>query len=44
MQTHSSPKKISEVANMVIDKFMMATGIFAYVWILAFLLVGMIEK
>ncbi|MFC1843679.1 hypothetical protein ACFLZ5_02705 [Thermodesulfobacteriota bacterium] len=44
MQTDSSSKKISEVANLVFEKFMMATGIFAYLWILAFLLVGMIDK
>jgi len=44
MQTHSSSRKISEVANMVLEKFMIATGIFAYLWILAFLLVGMIDK
>jgi hypothetical protein len=44
MQTHTAPKKVSEVVNSAIKKFMMATGIFAYVWILAFLLVGMIDK
>lgn len=44
MQTHTSPKKISEMANLVFEKFMMATGIFAYLWILAFLLVDMINK
>ena len=36
--------KFSETVNKVIEKFMLATGIFAYVWILALLLVGMIDK
>ena len=44
MQTNSDATKVSDVASKVIDKIMMATGIIAYVWILAFLLVGMIAK
>jgi hypothetical protein len=44
MQTHSDSTKISDLTSKVIDKIMMATGIIAYVWILAFLLVGMIAK
>jgi hypothetical protein len=44
MQTNSGSTKVSDVASKVIDKIMMATGIIAYVWILAFLLVGMIAK
>jgi hypothetical protein len=44
MQTNSYPPKVSVMASKVIDKIMMATGIIAYVWILAFLLVGMIAK
>ena len=44
MQTNSDSTKISDVTSKVIDKIMMATGIIAYVWILAFLLVGMIAK
>ena len=43
-QTNSDATKVSDVASKVIDKIMMATGIIAYVWILAFLLVGMIAK
>ena len=45
MQTHSDDSaKIYAMANKIIDRFMLATGIFAYVWILAFLLVAMIDK
>jgi hypothetical protein len=44
MQTHSDSTKISDLTSKVIDKIMMAAGIIAYVWILAFLLVGMIAK
>jgi hypothetical protein len=44
MQTNSDSTKVSDVASKVIDKIMMATGIIAYVWILAFLLVGMIAR
>jgi hypothetical protein len=44
MQTNSDSTKVSDVTSKVIDKIMMATGIIAYVWILAFLLVGMITQ
>ena len=44
METHSSSTKISGVANKVLDKIMVTTGIITYVWILAFLLVAMINK
>lgn len=43
MQTTNSTK-IYSLANKIIDRFMLAMGIFAYVWILAFLLVAMIDK
>ena len=44
MQTQSYPPKVPELANKVIDKTMLATGMIALVWILAFLLVGMFAK
>jgi len=44
MQTNSDSTKVSDVTSKVIDKIMMGTGIIAYVWILAFLLVGMITQ
>jgi hypothetical protein len=44
MFTNTSPVKTSELANKVIDKIMVATGFISLVWILAFLLVAMIDK
>ena len=44
MQTNSLNTKISGVANKLIDKLMVASGVIALVWILAFLLVAMMEK
>ena len=44
MQANSYPPKVSEIANKVIDKIMMVTGIIALVWIVAFLLVAMFAK
>jgi hypothetical protein len=36
--------RVSAIINLVIDKLMVASGVFALVWILAFLLVGIIDK
>jgi hypothetical protein len=44
MQTNTFSAKSSEFVNKAIDKIMVATGTIALVWILAFLLVAMIEK
>jgi hypothetical protein len=44
MQTYPSSSKFSEKTNKIIDKLMLASGVIALVWILAFLLVGIIEK
>ena len=44
MYTQPSSPKISELTNKIIEKVMMTMGVFAYVWILAILLVGMIDK
>jgi hypothetical protein len=44
MQTNSYPTKVSEITSNVIDKIMMTTGALSLVWILAFLLVAMIDK
>ena len=44
MQTNSLNTKISGVASKLIDKLMIASGVIALVWILAFLLVAMMEK
>ena len=44
MQTNSYSTKVSETANKVIDKIMVATGTISLVWILAFLMVAMIDK
>ena len=41
MQTKSYLPKNSDLVNKVIDTFMVASGIFAFVWIMAFLLVAM---
>ena len=44
MQTNSFNTKVSEVTSKLIDKIMVASGAIALVWILAFLLVAMIDK
>jgi hypothetical protein len=44
MQTNIYTGRVSEIINKVIDRLMCASGVFALVWILAFLLVGIIDK
>ena len=44
MQTNSLNTKISGVACKLIDKLMIASGVIALAWILAFLLVAMMDK
>ena len=44
MQTNSFNTRISGAASKLIDKLMLASGAIALVWILAFLLVAMIDK
>ena len=44
MQTNVLSTKLSDMVSKAIDKLMVATGTVALVWILAFLLVAMIEK
>jgi len=44
MQPNISPTKISAVANKVIDKIIFASGTVSLLWILAFLMVAMIDK
>jgi hypothetical protein len=44
METKNSFSDVSGMANKVIDKIVFASGTLALVWILAFLLVAMIDK
>ena len=44
MQTNISSTKVSDMASKIIDKVVMATGTLAIVWIMAFLMVAMIDK
>jgi hypothetical protein len=44
MQTNSLNTESSGVASKLIDKLMVASGVIALVWILAFLLVAMMDK
>ena len=44
METKNSFSDFSGVANKIIDKVIFASGTIALVWILAFLLVAMIDK
>ena len=44
MQTNSLNKKSSGVPGKLIDKLMVVSGVIAIAWILAFLLVAMMEK
>jgi hypothetical protein len=44
MQTNSLNTKISGVASKLIDKLMVVSGVIALVWILAFLLIAIMDK
>ena len=44
MQAYTFSSKVSGMASKIIDKLMLASGTIALVWILAFLLVGIIDK
>jgi len=44
MQTNFFSSRSYEMVNKAIEKVMVVTGTIALVWILAFLLVAMIEK
>lgn len=44
MQTNSFSSKISGMASKIIEKIMLGLGVVALVWILAFLLVAIIDK
>ena len=44
MQTNTSPTKVSEMASKAIDKFMLAAGTISLIWIMAFLVVAMLDK
>jgi hypothetical protein len=44
IQTNSLPPTDCAMVNKTFDKIMAASGMIALVWILAFLLVAMIEK
>ena len=44
MQADFFIERISKIVNKVIERLMLTTGVFALVWILAFLLVGIIDK
>jgi len=44
MQENIITGRFSEIISLVIDRLMLASGVFALVWILAFLLVGIIDK
>ncbi len=44
MHTNTSSPKVTEMANRFINKIMVTTGYISLVWILAFLLVAMIDK
>ena len=36
------PKKVTDLANIIIDKVMVATGMLAIIWIMLFLVVAML--
>ena len=42
--TNSSSIKVADMVSKAIDKFMLLFGAVAFIWILIFLLVAMIEK
>lgn len=44
MHSESDPTKFYAMANKAIDCFMQVTGIVAYVWLLVYLLVAIIER
>ena len=44
MQTNICPTKYSDMLSKIFEKLMVASGTIALVWILAFLLVAMIDK
>ena len=44
MEANYSTGRISGILNKIIDKLMFTSGVFALVWILAFLLVAIIDK
>jgi len=44
MQTNSFSSKISGMVSKIIEKLMIGLGLVALVWLLAFLLVSLIDK
>ena len=44
MQANIYSERFSEIVNKVIDRLMLVSGAFAVIWILAFLLVAIIDK
>ena len=44
MQTDTFPQKFNKMLNKLFSKLMVASGMIALVWILAFLLVAIIDK
>ena len=44
MRANFYSDRFSEIVNKVIDKLMLVSGVLALIWILAFLLVAIIDK
>ena len=44
IETNVYTGRVSEIVNKLIDRLMLASGVFSLVWILAVLLVGIIDK
>ena len=44
MITESNSTKVYDITNKFIDKFMQATGILAYAWIMLYLVVALLDK
>lgn len=44
MQVNFYNERFSEIVNKVIDRLMLVSGVLALIWILAFLLVAIIDK
>ena len=44
MQAKFYSERFSEIVNKVIDRLMLVSGVLALIWILAFLLVAIIDK
>lgn len=44
MQANFYNERFSEIVNKVIDRLMLVSGVLALIWILAFLLVAIIDK